>query len=157
MGCKCHGKRGMGATAIEYSDSLPTSSVKLAGPVRQPGTVTSHRPISMGQIMHRRGLGSLGDDDPTDPIVAIVNAPNIPDTASIQTQYTGCLAGGGSFASCNQIPGVTPEMILAAKAKQIVSSPAAAVSDLFSDPKSLAIGAGILGGLYLLFRKKRGR
>lgn len=123
--------RGMGATAQEY-------------------VLSTVKPV------YRSSMGSLGDDDPTDPIAAAANAPTITVTADPQVAYDTCLRGGGSFASCNQIPGVTPEMIAVAKAKSIVSSPGAALAAAVADPGKLAlIGGGALAIWYLFLRRKK--
>lgn len=140
------------ATAIEYTvigKPPAMGDVVAAGLQRLQGV---RAPLT--QI--RSGLGSLGDDDPTnpiDPVSAAANAPTITTTADPQVAYTACLAGGGSFASCNQIPGVTPDMIAAAKAK--AAQPTNLLSSITSDPTKLAIAGGALVGLYLLFRKKK--
>lgn len=160
------GRRGMGATAQEYADFSTHPRRALSGYVGARGTQTKmkpHYPRTAGGIpvptrfRQYATLGSLGDADPTDPIVDAANAPTITVSADPQTAYTACLKGGGSFASCNQIPGVTPEMIVAAKASSIVSGPASVIASITSDPTKLALVGAAAVGLYLFARKKRGK
>lgn len=135
--------QALGASAQEYDLTLPVlaSGIKKAKMRRA--------------MMRRRGMGDdeidfevICTQNPSDPSCSSVDVskPSSSTAADPQTAYQTCLKGGGSFASCNQIPGVTPEMIAAAKAGNLStpSMPSLAKTALFVGAAGLA--------LYLLTR-----